>query len=125
MYGVSVQDNEYHQGKETDVNQQIKDTVALQDVTTLAAASVQNAEDEDIVKNVTNTVTEDEDGTRTSKNTLDAAIGLTAAVDQFGHYLLKGGTCPVCGKHIDFMPGNGYCSLICAAKDLLKKLQKR
>ena len=28
MYGVSVQDNEYHQGKETDVNQQIKDTVA-------------------------------------------------------------------------------------------------
>lgn len=67
MYGVSVQDNEYHQGKETDVNQQIKDTVALQDVTTLAAASVQNAEDEDIVKNVTNTVTEDEDGTRTSK----------------------------------------------------------
>lgn len=90
MYGVSVQDNEYHQGKETDVNQQIKDTVALQDVTTLAAASVQNAEDEDIVKNVTNTVTEDEDGTRTSKNTLDAAIGLTAAVDQFGHYLLKG-----------------------------------
>lgn len=122
MYGVSVQDNEYHQGKETDVNQQIKDTVALQDVTTLAAASVQNAEDEDIVKNVTNTVTEDEDGTRTSKNTLDAAIGLTAAVDQFGHYLLKGGTCPVCGKHIDFMPGNGYCSLICAAKDLLKKV---
>lgn len=122
MYGVSVQDNEYHQGKETDVNQQIKDTVALQDVTTLAAASVQNAEDEDIVKNVTNTVTEDEDGTRTSKNTLDAAIGLTAAVDQFGHYLLKGGTCPVCGKHIDFMPGNGYCSLICAAEDLLKKV---
>ena len=27
------------------------------------------------------TVTEYEDGTRTSKNTLDAAIGLTAAVD--------------------------------------------
>ena len=122
MYGVSVQDNEYHQGKETDVNQQIKDTVALQDVTTLAAASVQNAEDEDIVKNVTNTVTEDKDGTRTSKNTLDAAIGLASAVDQFGHYLTKGGTCPICGKHIDFMPGNGYCSLTCAAKDLLRKI---
>lgn len=122
MYGVSVQDNEYHQGKETDVNQQIKDTVALQDVTTLAASSVQNAEDEDIVKNVTSNVTEDEDGTRTSKNTLDAAIGLASAVDQFGHYLVKGGTCPVCGKHIDFMPGNGYCSLTCAAKDLLIKI---
>ena len=35
--------------------------------------------------------------------------------------LQKGGTCPVCGKHIDFIPGNGYCSLTCAAKDLLKK----
>lgn len=122
MYGVSVQDNEYHQGNETDVNKQIKDAVALQDVTTLTSSSVQNAEDEDIVKNVTSNITEDKDGTKEKKNTFEAAIGLASAVDQFGHYLLKGGTCPVCGKHVDFMSGNGYCSLTCAAKDLLIKI---
>lgn len=122
VFGVSFQNDEYHQGNETDLNQQIKDAVALEDTTTLASSSVQNAEDEDSLKAVNDEISEDEKGNKEKKSTLEAAIGLASAVDQFGHYLMKGGTCPVCKKHVDFMPGNGYCSLTCAAKDLLRKI---
>ncbi len=121
-FGVKFSNDEYHQGDDTDLNSKIKDTVALEDTTTLAVSSVQNAEDDDTIKAVNDEISIDDDGNKKRKSTLEAAIGLASGVDQFGHYLLKGGTCPVCGKHIDFMPGNGYCSLTCAAKDLLKKI---
>ncbi len=123
-FGVKISNDEYHQGDDTDLNGKIKDTVALEDTTTLASSSVQNAEDDDTIKAVNDEISIDDDGNKKKKSTLEAAIGLASGIDQFGHYLMKGGTCPVCGKHIDFMPGNGYCSLTCAAKDLLRKISE-
>lgn len=121
-FGVKISNDEYHQGDDTDLNSKIKDTVALEDTTTLTSSSVQNAEDDDTIKAVNDEISIDDNGNKKKKSTLEAAIGLVSGIDQFGHYLMKGGTCPVCGKHIDFMPGNGYCSLTCAAKDLLRKI---
>lgn len=123
-FGVKISNDEYHQGDDTDLNGKIKDTVALEDTITLASSSVQNAEDDDTIKAVNDEISIDDDGNKKKKSTLEAAIGLASGIDQFGHYLMKGGTCPVCGKHIDFMPGNGYCSLTCAAKDLLRKISE-
>lgn len=123
-FGVKISNDEYHQGDDTDLNGKIKDTVALEDTTTLASSSVQNAEDDDTIKDVNDEISIDDDGNKKKKSTLEAAIGLASGIDQFGHYLMKGGTCPVCGKHIDFMPSNGYCSLTCAAKDLLRKISE-
>ncbi len=123
-FGVKISNDEYHQGDDTDLNGKIKDTVALEDTTTLASSSVQNAEDDDTIKAVNDEISIDDDGNKKKKSTLEAAIGLASGIDQFGHYLMKGGTCPVCGKHIDFMPSNGYCSLTCAAKDLLRKISE-
>lgn len=121
-FGVKISNDEYHQGDNTDLNNKIKETVALEDTTTLASSSVQNAEEDDVMKAVNDEISIDDNGNKKKKSTLEAAIGLASGIDQFGHYLMKGGTCPVCGKHIDFMPGNGYCSLTCAAKDLLRKI---
>jgi hypothetical protein len=77
-------------------------------------SSVSEAENEDMVIAIT-----DE---RTSKNAIEATVGLIGAVNEFGHYIKQGSICPVCGKHIDYLPGNGYCSLTCAGKDLLTKI---
>ena len=124
-YGVKISNDEYHQNdKSTDLNESIKDTVKLENATELASASLSDAEDDDAMKSVNDVIQIDEDGNKEKKNILQGTLGVLQSVDEFGHYLIKGGTCPVCGKHVEFMPGNGYCSLTCAAKDLLRKISE-
>jgi hypothetical protein len=43
-----------------------------------------------------------------------------ATIDKYGKLIKQGGTCSVCGKHVDYVPMNGYCSIECFTKDLLK-----
>lgn len=115
MFQVTIKDDVYTQGAPVDTASIIKDFEAVQDATTLMAASTADAEDN-------SAVVSDEPQERTSKNTFEAAIGLTAAVNDFGQFIMRGSRCPVCGKQVPFMPANGYCSLQCAGRDLLKKL---
>ncbi|MBO6271491.1 hypothetical protein J6O48_01785 [bacterium] len=53
----------------------------------------------------------DDEQVRTSPNTITAAFNVVKSVNDFGQLMLKGSNCPVCGKHVDFIPSNGYCSL--------------
>lgn len=118
MFGVRITKDEYHAGNAINVNDIVKDVQAISDMTTLMSSSVADVENNsDIVK-----VTQEQSSERTSKNTFEATVGIIAAVNDVGEFIKKGGTCPVCGKHIDYMPANGYCSLECAGKDLLRKV---
>ena len=116
IFGVRFQNDEYMQGEPVDTDSIIKDFKAVEDMTTLLKASSTEASNDLEIENI-----EDE---RTSKNTIEAAIGIISAVNDFGHLLMRGSTCPVCGKHVDFIPSNGYCSLKCAGLDLLKHVQE-
>ena len=115
IFQVTIKDDVYTEGKPVDTESIIRDTQALEDTTTLMAASTADAEDN-------NAIVSQEPQERTSKNTFEAAVGIVAAVNDFGQFLQRGSKCPVCGKTVPFMPANGYCSLECAGKDLLKKL---
>ena len=117
MFEVHFEDDVYTQGEPVDTEGIIKEFKAVEDMTTLldsAAPEAMNSEE----------ITISESDERTSKNTIEAAIGIIASVNDFGHMLMRGSTCPVCGKRVDFMPSNGYCSLKCAGLDLLKKVQE-
>lgn len=116
IFGVRFQNDEYMQGEPVDTDAIIKDFKAVEDMTTLLKASSTEAASDLEITNI-----EDE---RTSKNTIEAAIGIIAAVNDFGYLLKRGSRCPVCGKHVDFMPSNGYCSLKCAGIDLLRHVQE-
>lgn len=121
VFGVHFDNDMYTQGEPVDTDGIIKEFKSVEDMTTLlSSASVDAMNNEDIA--IIDEETEDEE--RTSKNTIEAAIGIIAAANDFGHFLTRGSTCPVCGKHVDFMPSNGYCSLKCAGLDLLKKVQE-
>ena len=113
VYQFKIEDDIY-KSNPINVNGIVKEFKALEDTTTLMKSSVSEAENEDMVIAIT-----DE---RTSKNAIEATVGLIGAVNEFGHYIKQGSICPVCGKHIDYLPGNGYCSLTCAGKDLLTKI---
>ena len=115
IFQVTIKDDVYTEGKPVDTESIIRDTQALEDTTTLMAASTTDAEDN-------SAIVSQEPQERTSKNTFEAAVGIVAAVNDFGQFLQRGSKCPVCGKTVPFMPANGYCSLECAGKDLLKKL---
>ena len=115
IFQVTIKDDVYTEGKPVDTESIIRDTQALEDTTTLMAASTADAEDN-------SAIVSQEPQERTSKNTFEAAVGIVAAVNDFGQFLQRGSKCPVCGKTVPFMPANGYCSLECAGKDLLKKL---
>ena len=115
IFQVTIKDDVYTEGKPVDTESIIRDTQALEDTTTLMAASTADAEDN-------RAIVSQEPQERTSKNTFEAAVGIVAAVNDFGQFLQRGSKCPVCGKTVPFMPANGYCSLECAGKDLLKKL---
>ena len=115
IFQVTIKDDVYTEGKPVDTESIIRDTQALEDTTTLMAASTADAEDN-------SAIVSQEPQERTSKNTFEAAVGIVAAVNDFGQFLQRGTKCPVCGKTVPFMPANGYCSLECAGKDLLKKL---
>ena len=115
IFQVTIKDDVYTEGKPVDTESIIRDTQALEDTTTLMAASTADAEDN-------SAIVSHEPQERTSKNTFEAAVGIVAAVNDFGQFLQRGSKCPVCGKTVPFMPANGYCSLECAGKDLLKKL---
>lgn len=115
MFEVHFENDEYHQAEPVDTESIMKEFQAVDDTTTLMGSSVSEAED-------INDVTLIETNGRTSKNTLEAAVGIVAAVNDLGQYIKRGSKCPVCGKQVDFMPANGYCSITCAGKDLLKKL---
>lgn len=121
-FGVTFIDDEYHQGQEVDVNSIVKDLQATSDLTTLMGSSVATCEDDANIVTITEEQLDVSTGERTTKNTFEAAVGIVQSVNEFGQFLKKGGTCPVCGKHIDFMPGNGYCSIECAVKDLKNKI---
>ena len=115
IFQVTIKDDVYTEGKPVDTESIIRDTQALEDTTTLMAASTADAEDN-------SAIVSQEPQERTSKNTFEAAVGIVAAVNDFGQFLQRGTKCPVCGKTVPFMPANGYCSLQCAGRDLLKKL---
>ena len=115
IFQVTIKDDVYTEGKPVDTESIIRDTQALEDTTTLMAASTADAEDN-------SAIVSQEPQERTSKNTFEAAVGIVAAVNDFGQFLQRGSKCPVCGKTVPFIPANGYCSLECAGKDLLKKL---
>lgn len=115
MFQVSVKDDVYTEGRQIDTASIIRDMKALEDTTTLMTSSTADAENDSAI------VSQGPDE-RTSKNTFEAAIGITAAVNDFGQFIARGSRCPVCGKVVPFMPSNGYCSIQCAGRDLLKKL---
>lgn len=115
MFQVIVKDDVYTQGDDINTTAIIQDFEIISDTTTLMGASTADAENE---SGVVAEIPEE----RTSKNTFEAAIGVVAAVNDFGQFIQRGSRCPVCGKEVPFMPANGYCSLVCAGKDLLKKL---
>lgn len=115
MFQVSIKDDVYTQGAPVDTESIMRETKALEDTTTLMSASVPDAEDN-------NAIVSTQPEERTTKNTFEAAVGIAAAVNDFGQFLIRGSRCPVCGKVVQFMPSNGYCSLECAGKDLLRKL---
>lgn len=115
IFGVHFENDEYTQGEPVNVDDIIKEFKSLEDTTTLLSASSTESDQEQEINNIEE---------RTSKNTIEAAIGVIAAVNDFGHMIMHGSTCPVCGKRVEFMPSNGYCSLKCAGLDLLKKVQE-
>lgn len=53
---------------------------------------------------------------------INAVINTVQTVDKFGKALAQGGKCMVCGKTIHYVPLNGYCSVQCFAKDLMKRI---
>ena len=53
---------------------------------------------------------------------VNAVFNTIAVIDKFGKAIAQGGTCSVCGKHINYVPLNGYCSVECFIKDLLKRV---
>ena len=42
-------------------------------------------------------------------------------IDEFGKALKYGSECSVCGKHMDHVPPNSYCSIECFLEDLKKR----
>lgn len=122
MFEVHFEDDVYVQGEPVDTEGIIKEFKAVEDMTTLLGAAAPEAMNSEEIT-ISEVDSETEEG-RTSKNTIEAAIGIIASVNDFGHMLMRGSTCPVCGKRVDFMPSNGYCSLKCAGLDLLKKVQE-
>lgn len=117
MFQVKIENDIYQSSDPIDVNNIIKEFKALEDTTTLMMSSVKNADEESVVQ-----VVEKVEGERTSKNAIEATVGIIGAVNEFGHYIKQGSRCPICGKHIDYLPGNGYCSLKCAGKALATKI---
>lgn len=55
------------------------------------------------------------------KAEIKAKVYMHAAFDKYGHAYKKGMTCPVCGKHAQFLPPGGYCSVECLFKDAKDK----
>lgn len=53
---------------------------------------------------------------------VQAVFDTVQTIDKFGKALKQGGKCSVCGKHIDYVPLNGYCSIDCFVKDLLSRV---
>jgi endogenous inhibitor of DNA gyrase (YacG/DUF329 family) len=45
-----------------------------------------------------------------------------ATIDKYGKLIKQGGTCPVCGKTLEHIPMNAYCSIKCFTQDLLKRI---
>jgi len=82
--------------------------------------SVQNAEDNDAIINAI--PTDSSDNVRTSKSTIEAALGITSTINDFGELIKRGSKCSVCGKPMEHIPVNGYCSAECALKDLGSRL---
>ena len=62
----------------------------------------------------------------THEATLDEKVSAMAVtvrqLDEFGHALIKKKVCPVCGKEVDIIAPNGYCSVKCFASDFLSRI---
>ena len=53
---------------------------------------------------------------------LQSIVNIASAVDKYGKAIKQGMTCPVCGKHVPYMPVQGFCSVECFTKDLTARL---
>lgn len=51
-----------------------------------------------------------------------AVLDTVSTIDKYGKAIMKGSPCVVCGKQVPFMPSNGYCSVECALKDILRRI---
>lgn len=115
VFQVKFEDDVYTQGDNIDVTGIVKDFKTVDEMTDLMKSSASNAQNDPAIIDTLS----DEEG---HKNTIEAAVGMLNAVNDFGHYITSGFTCPICGKHVKFIPSNGFCSLKCAAKHLLNKI---
>ena len=115
VFQVRFENDEYRSGDVVDVNGIVREFNTVDNLTKLLSANACNAgNDKTIVATLS-------DG-KTPKNTIEAAVGLIGAVNDFGHYITRGCRCPVCGKYVKYLPSNGYCSITCAGKHLLTKI---
>lgn len=113
VYQVRIKDDRYVQDEPVDTNAIIQDLEAVDSVTTLMGVSVEDVENSsDIIIDPS------------KPNTVDAVVGLYKSVNDFGEYLLKGEECPICHRRSPALHPNGYCSLECAGKALLEKLDE-
>lgn len=115
VFQVKFVDGEYKTNINIDLPNIIKDFKVVDEVSLSLKASVGNAQtDKTVIEKIQ---------TGDKKSTIEATLGIVGAVNDFGHYLTRGSICPVCGKYVRYIPSNGFCSLKCAGKYLLAKIQ--
>ena len=133
VWGATIKNDMLYQSPPIDTDEVISEFKAVEDLTymldrktfmdyDMEKVNVEYMPDESSVE--TKPENKDEEQERTSPNTIVAAFNVVRSVNDFGQLMLKGSTCPVCGKHVDFIPSNGYCSLQCAGIDLLRKAKE-
>lgn len=114
IFQVQIINDIYRAAEIVDIDSTIKELCAMDTISQQMNNNCEEFNEHDIV-------TEPEP-VQPHKTTMEAAVGFINVANDLYNLATKGTKCSVCGKYVRFMPPNGYCSLECAAKDLVKRI---
>ena len=113
---MQIIDDIYKTGDLINVDECIKEFQAVDTTASQLNNNVQNMDENEVV--VETEISSD----GKKKNTFEAAAGFINGANNLYNLAVYGSRCACCGRQVKYMPPNGYCSVECAAKAIVKRI---